>query len=245
MTGAGSTAAPRRRSSKCRCGPVERPVEPTRPSSAPAATHWPRRTDDLRQVRVPARHARAVAEDDELAVAAGVAVRDLDAAGSRPRAPAGPRGDDEVEPGVEGDAARAEAVADRVGRPGGGSAAASAAAGGAARRASPAPATPSAGEAGPRLEAPQRGVGAGAEAAVERAGGEAVGGEQELQAGDVPAAGAQRQRPAAEPRPPAAAERAARLRARRRRRRAGRAGAGGAGRRRWWPGPATPSTLPA
>ena len=41
---AGSTAAPRRRSSKCRCGPVERPVEPTRPIGAPAATHCPRRT---------------------------------------------------------------------------------------------------------------------------------------------------------------------------------------------------------
>ena len=45
VTGAGSTAAPRSRSSKCRCGPVARPVAPTLPSSAPAATHWPRRTE--------------------------------------------------------------------------------------------------------------------------------------------------------------------------------------------------------
>ena len=69
------------------------------------------------------------------------------------------------------------------------------------------------GEARPRLEAAQRGVGVRAEAAVERAGREAVGGEQELQRRDIPAAGAERQRPAPEPRAPAAAERAARARA--------------------------------
>ena len=64
------------------------------------------------------------------------------------------------------------------------------------------------GEAGPGLEAAQCGVGVRAEAAVEGARREAVRGEQELQRRDVPAAGAQRQRPGAEPRPPAAAERA-------------------------------------
>ena len=41
---AGLTAAPRRRTSKCRCGPVETPVEPTAPIRAPAATQAPRRT---------------------------------------------------------------------------------------------------------------------------------------------------------------------------------------------------------
>ena len=37
----GSTAAPRRRTSKWRCGPVERPVAPTRPTSSPDATRSP------------------------------------------------------------------------------------------------------------------------------------------------------------------------------------------------------------
>ena len=40
----GATAAPRRRSSKCRCGPVEKPVEPTRPIGTPATTQVPGRT---------------------------------------------------------------------------------------------------------------------------------------------------------------------------------------------------------
>ena len=135
VTPLGSTAAPRRRSSKCRCGPVERPVEPTRPMSAPAATHWPRPDRDPRQVRVPARHPLTVPEDDELAVAAGVAVRDLDAP-ARARVHRPPARRDEVEAGVEAwcRAGRSRRRPDR--RPGAGSAAASAAAGGAARRAS-------------------------------------------------------------------------------------------------------------
>ena len=68
-------------------------------------------------------------------------------------------------------------------------------------------------ESRPRLEAAQRGVGARAEAAVDRAGREAVAREQELQPRDIPAARPRGQRPAAEPRTPAAAERAARPRA--------------------------------
>jgi hypothetical protein len=33
-----------RRTSKCRCGPVEKPLEPTRPTSAPAGTSAPSAT---------------------------------------------------------------------------------------------------------------------------------------------------------------------------------------------------------
>ena len=40
----GSTAAPRRRTSKCRCGPVERPVLPTSPIRSPAPTDSPGET---------------------------------------------------------------------------------------------------------------------------------------------------------------------------------------------------------
>ena len=62
-------------------------------------------------------------------------------------------------------------------------------------------------EPGPRLEAPQRRVGARAEPAVHRAGREAVAAEQELQLGDVPPALPGVQRAAAQRRPPAPAER--------------------------------------
>ena len=147
---------------------------------------------------------------DELAVAAGVAVGDLDAP-ARARTHRPPAGRDQVEAGVERGAARAEAVADRIADR------AQEAQRRARRRAAQRGERPRAGhavgrEARPRLEAAQRGVGVGAEAAVDAAGREAVGGEQELQRRHVPAAGPQRQRPAAEPRPPAAAERAPRAR---------------------------------
>src|SRR5439155_1123744 len=39
--GSGSTAAPRTRTSKCRCGPVASPVAPTRPTSSPVRTDSP------------------------------------------------------------------------------------------------------------------------------------------------------------------------------------------------------------
>ena len=44
MTRRGSIAAPRPRISKCRCGPVERPVDPTVPMRSPTPMHSPRRT---------------------------------------------------------------------------------------------------------------------------------------------------------------------------------------------------------
>ena len=62
---------------------------------------------------------------------------------------------------------------------------------------------------GEALEPPQRARRPAPEAAVERAGRKAVPGEQELELGDVPAEGAQRERPAAERVPAVAAERGA------------------------------------
>src|SRR5262249_30854172 len=43
--GAGSALAPRTVTSKCRCGPVEKPVVPTRPTRAPTETNSPGRTE--------------------------------------------------------------------------------------------------------------------------------------------------------------------------------------------------------
>jgi hypothetical protein len=40
----GSTAAPRTRNSKCKCGPVAPPVAPTRPITVPTSTRCPTRT---------------------------------------------------------------------------------------------------------------------------------------------------------------------------------------------------------
>lgn len=40
----GSTAAPRTRNSKCKCGPVALPVAPTRPITVPTSTRCPTRT---------------------------------------------------------------------------------------------------------------------------------------------------------------------------------------------------------
>src|SRR6185295_8450466 len=45
----GFCAAPRKRTSKCRCGPVERPVEPTSPSLRPRCTTSPSLTNSLAQ----------------------------------------------------------------------------------------------------------------------------------------------------------------------------------------------------
>ena len=62
------------------------------------------------------------------------------------------------------------------------------------------------------LEAPQRGDSVRTQVPVERAGGEAVPGEQELELSDVPAKGPTGECPAPEAMPPVAAERRARAR---------------------------------
>ena len=64
VTPEGSTAARRRRSSKCRCGPVDAAGGAHGADAARRrATQVPRRTRDPRQVRVPAGHPEAVTED--------------------------------------------------------------------------------------------------------------------------------------------------------------------------------------
>ena len=200
----------RSRSSKCRCGPVAFPVEPTLPMIRPATRHVPTRTGDPRKVGVPARHPHAVADDDEVAVAARVpAGRAARTRGPR-RPRAAPCGLRVVEAGVEGAAAGAEAVGRRAadGR--------EEAQRGAARRAperrpaSPArraPSAPRPAQAWKRRSAqPCR---AGRARRRTRPDGKPVPGEQELQRGDVPAPGARADDPRAEER----AGRASRARA--------------------------------
>ena len=123
--------------------------------------------------------------DDEVAVAVVAADR-LHAAAARRHDRRAGRGR-EVQAGVEHAPARAEAVAERDAER------REEAQDRARRRAPERGERGRAGDAvgaepGPGLEAPQRGSGARAEAAVDRAGREAVAGEQELQGGDVPAA---------------------------------------------------------
>ena len=69
--GSGSTAAPRTRTSKWRCGPSASPVAPTRPSWKPVSTGSPTPNVDAREVRVQRPDACAVGDDDEAAPAAG------------------------------------------------------------------------------------------------------------------------------------------------------------------------------
>ena len=243
MTGVGSTAAPR-------SAQLEVQVRAGRAAGrADVADHRSRRRRTARGGPRSATGARtssscrAVAEDDELAVAAGVAVRDLDAAG-RARAHGSPARRDEVEPGVERDAARAEAVADRVGHR------AEEAQRRARRRAAQGGERGGAGDAvggepGPRLEAPQRGVGVAPRPPSNVPDGKPWRGEQELQRRDVPAAGVRassgRLPSRGRPRRPSA-----------RRVRGPTMPSAGRPRRRWrrWTaatvaGPATPSTAPA
>ena len=107
----GSIAAPRRRSSKCRCGPVELPVEPTVPTDCPLTRHWPGLDRDRVEVRVPAGHAGPVLDHDEPAVAAAVVAGGLHAAAAGGRhAGAGGR------PGSRGRCASRRRGAEAVGR---------------------------------------------------------------------------------------------------------------------------------
>ena len=57
-------ARPATRTSKCRCGPVDRPVLPTRPTSVPVATSSPAFTETARQVRIARLGAVGVIDDD-------------------------------------------------------------------------------------------------------------------------------------------------------------------------------------
>ena len=66
--GRGLTARSLMRTSKCRCGPVERPVLPIAPMTSPAATCWPTRARERGHVGVAGHHAVAVADFDDVAV---------------------------------------------------------------------------------------------------------------------------------------------------------------------------------
>ena len=58
---------PLTRTVQCRCGPVTRPVAPTRPTMSPAATAAPGFHVDRRQVREHGKHAGAVVDDHRIA----------------------------------------------------------------------------------------------------------------------------------------------------------------------------------
>ena len=79
----GLIAAPRSRSSKCRCGPEDLPVEPDRPDPHTAGEALPQTHVDAGEVRVHGDHVQTVADRHGLPVAAGVPARERHAATSR------------------------------------------------------------------------------------------------------------------------------------------------------------------
>ena len=64
----GSKCVPSRTTSKCRCGPALRPVEPTRPISAPNANAFTLAHFDARKLRVERLPAAAVVDDNGVSV---------------------------------------------------------------------------------------------------------------------------------------------------------------------------------
>ena len=87
MNGTASTADPSMRTSKCRWHPVEAPVLPTAPMRVARGDLLPLGDEDAAgpQVRVAGRHARAVVDEDPVAVGAVRAGRDDHARRSRRR----------------------------------------------------------------------------------------------------------------------------------------------------------------
>ena len=157
-------------------------------------------------------HAVGVRDDHEVAPAARCKTGEDDAAG-RSCGDGRALWSNEVDPGVEAVAARAEGVAHRRGeRPGERDRARRerAAQRGVGRVAGDAIRL----EPDPALEVPEGALGVLAEAAVDRGRGKAVPGEQELERGDVPPGGAAGERPAAEQVLAIGPERPARLRPR-------------------------------
>ena len=108
----GSDGSPPRQTSKCRCGPVARPVRPTSPSGPPGLDRVARRAEQGGEVAVAGREAALVADLDHEPVAAHPAGADHEAlrrgADDAPRI--GGEVDAEVHPAAAVERVRAHAV---------------------------------------------------------------------------------------------------------------------------------------